>query len=144
MNKLTIGKLAKKAGVTIDTVRFYERRGLIEEPARTLSNYRVYPEEEIAHLRFIKKAKELGFSLNEIMQLHKLQNDPKASKSDIKEWTETKIYEIRSKIKDLSRIVSALEQLTVSCDGQGPVSECPIIGALSGDSEESKKHQHHL
>ena len=142
MNTLTIGKLAKKAGVTIDTVRFYERCGLIKEPARTQSNYRIYPEEEVAHLRFVKKAKELGFSLNEIKQLLKLQNDPKASKSDVKEWTEKKIREIRSRIKDLSRILAALEQLTGSCDGQGPVNECPIIGALSDDSEESKHHHH--
>ncbi len=140
MNELTIGKLAKKAGVTIDTVRFYERRGLINEPARTQSNYRIYPEEEVAHLRFIKKAKELGFSLNEIKQLFKLQDDPKASKSDVKEWTEIKIWEIRRRIEDLSKILSALEQLTVSCDGHGPVSECPIIGVLSGDLEESKQH----
>ena len=140
MNGLTIGKLAKKAGVTIDTVRFYERRGLIKEPARTQSNYRLYPEEEVAHLRFVKKAKELGFSLNEIKQLLKLQHDPMASKSDVKEWTEIKIREIRCRIKDLSRILSALEQLTGSCDGHGPVSECPILEALSGDSEESEQH----
>lgn len=140
MNGMTIGKLAKKTGVTIDTVRFYERRGLIKEPARTQLNYRVYPEEEVAHLRFIKKAKEFGFTINEIKQLLKLQNEPKASKSDVKEWTEIKISKIWSRIKDHSRILSALEQLTVSCDWQGPVSECPIIGALPGNWEEGKLH----
>ena len=142
MKGLTIGKLAKKAGLTIDTVRFYERRGLIDEPARTPSNYRMYPEEDIALLTFIKKAKSLGFSLNEIKELLKLQHDPGASKSDIKEWTEIKIREIRCRINDLARILSALEHLVVSCDGDGPVSECPILGALTGDMEGSEHHHH--
>lgn len=142
MNGLTIGKLAKQAGLTIDTVRFYERRGLIEEPARTKSNYRIYPEEDVVRLTFIKKAKSLGFSLNEIKELLTLQHDPEASKADIKKWIEIKIREIRCRIKDLSRILSALEQLAVSCDGHGPVSECSILEALTGDSEGTEHHHH--
>jgi Hg(II)-responsive transcriptional regulator len=142
MTGLTIGKLAKKAGVSVDKVRFYERRGLIAEPSRTQSNYRIYPEEDITRLTFIKKAKELGFSLNEINKLLKIQTDPEASMADVKEWTETKIQEIRCRIKDLSRILAALEHLARSCDGHGPVSECPILGALTDDQDNTEHHHH--
>ncbi|MCB2181290.1 MAG: heavy metal-responsive transcriptional regulator [Desulfobulbaceae bacterium] len=140
MHGLTIGKLAKKAGLTIDTVRFYERRGLINEPARTQSNYRMYPEEDVARLIFIKKAKDLGFSLSEIKELLFIQHDPDASKSDVKERTEAKIRDVRCRIKDLTRILKALEQLSKGCDGHGPASACPILEALSGPEEE---HHHH-
>jgi Hg(II)-responsive transcriptional regulator len=127
---MTIGRLAKNSGVSIDTVRFYERRGLIAEPHRTPSNYRVYPEEDVTRLRFIKKSKELGFSLSEIKELLALRSGSSASKADIKQKTENKIKDIRQKIKDLSRILTALEHLAATCDGQGPISDCPIIGAL--------------
>ncbi len=142
MKGLTIGKLAKKVGVSIDTVRFYERRGLIAEPARTPANYRIYPKEDIARLAFIKKAKELGFSLNEIHKLLTIQDDPGASMAEVKEWTEAKIHEIRCRIKDLSRILVGLEHLAKTCYGEGPVSECPILEALAGDSHETE-NQHH-
>ena len=88
---LTIGKLAKKTNVSIDSIRFYERRGLLAEPVRTESNYRRYPLEAADRLRFIKKAQNLGFSLDEIKSLMDLQHDPAASKADVKEKTEEKI-----------------------------------------------------
>ena len=119
----------------------YERRGLIKEPARTQSNYRVYPEKDVARLTFIKKAKGLGFSLNEIKELLSLQENPKASKADVKEWTEIKIRDIRSRIEDLSRILTALEHLSGSCDGHGPINECPILEALC--SPEGNEHFTH-
>lgn len=140
MNRLTIGKLAKQAGLTIDTVRFYERRGLIKEPERTKSNYRIYPKEDVARLSFIKKAKELGFSLNEIKELLFIQHDPEASKADVKKRTEAKIRDVRCKIKDLTRILKALEHLSKGCDGHGPASTCPILEALSGPEEEHHSH----
>lgn len=142
MKGLTIGKLAKKVGLSVDTIRFYERRGLIAEPGRTPANYRIYPEEDIARLTFIKKAKELSFSLSEIHKLLIIQSDPGASMAEVKEWTETKIYEIRSRIADLSRILAGLEHLAETCDGEGPVSECPILEALAGAPDETK-NQHH-
>ena len=141
MNGLTIGKLAKQAGLTIDTVRFYERRGLIKEPQRTKSNYRIYPEEDVARLTFIKKAKELGFSLNEIKELLFIQHDPDASKVDVKNQIDAKILDIRCRINDLTRILNALEHLSGVCDGHGPVSDCPILEALT--CPEEKEHSHH-
>jgi Hg(II)-responsive transcriptional regulator len=130
---LTIGKLAKKADVSIDSIRFYERRGLIAEPTRTESNYRVYPLEAAGRLKFIKKAQKLGFSLDEIQELLNLSHDPVASKADVKVKTEEKIEDIRGKIQDLSRMLMALEQLGKSCDGHGPIAECPILKALAED-----------
>jgi Hg(II)-responsive transcriptional regulator len=136
MNGLTIGRLAKRAGLGIETVRFYERQGLIEAPPRTESNYRIYPVEEVSRLKFIKRAKDLGFTLKEIKELFALQQDPHATKADIKKQTVEKIEDIKSKVKDLVRIQEALEHLAESCDGHGPLNECPILDALTG-------HEHH-
>ena len=140
MNGLTIGRLAKQAGLGIETIRFYERQGLISPPPRTDSNYRIYPEEEVGRLKFIKRAKDLGFTLKEIKELLFMQNDPHATKADIKERTVEKIEDIKKKIRDLSKIQGALEHLAGSCDGHGPLSECPILDALTGD--EHKHHNH--
>ena len=140
MNGLTIGKLAKQVGLGIETVRFYERQGLIEPPPRTDSNYRIYPEEEVNRLKFIKRAKDLGFTLKEIKELLFIQHDPHATKADIKKRTVEKIEDIKKKVQDLIRIQEALEHLVGSCDGHGPLSECPILEALGGDEHE---HHHH-
>ena len=137
---LTIGKLAKKTDVSIDSIRFYERRGLIAEPMRTESNYRLYPLEAADRLRFIKKAQQLGFSLSEIQELLDLSQNPTASKADVKSKTEEKIEDIKSKIQNLNRILKALEQLDKTCDGHGPVSECPILKALASDDSHECHH----
>jgi Hg(II)-responsive transcriptional regulator len=140
MNGLTIGRLAKQAGLGIETVRFYERQGLIEPPPRTDSNYRIYPKEEVNRLKFIKSAKNLGFTLKEIKELFELQQDPHTTKADIKKRTVEKIEDIKKKVRDLSRIQEALEHLSESCDGRGPLSECPILDALTGDEHEHHNH----
>ena len=140
MSGLTIGRLAKQVGLGIETVRFYERQGLIEPPPRTDSNYRIYPEEEVTRLRFIKKAKSLGFTLNEIKELLFIRHDPNATKGDIKNRTLNKIEDVKQKISDLTRIKMALEHLVSSCDGHGPLEECPILEALDSESEEHCKH----
>ncbi|MDO9508716.1 MAG: heavy metal-responsive transcriptional regulator [Thermovirgaceae bacterium] len=142
MTGLTISRLARMAEVSIDTIRFYEGRGLIAPPPRTDSNYRMYPEGDAARLRFIKRAKELGFSLCEIKDLLALQHDSRASKSDVKLRTEEKARSIRQKIRDLTQILETLEHLVAACDGHGPVSECPIIEALSFSDETEPLHHH--
>jgi len=138
---LTIGRLAKRAEVSIDSIRFYERRGLLAEPTRTESNYRVYPLDAADRLRFIKKAQKLGFSLNEIQELLELRHNPGASKADVKLKTEEKIRDIRARIQDLGRMLSALEQLDESCDGHGPIAECPILEALATYDGQGCHHQ---
>ena len=140
MNGLTRGRRAKQAGLGIETVRVYERQGLIEPPPRTDSNYRIYPEEEVNRLKFIKRAKDLGFTLKEIKELLFIQHDPHATKADIKKRTVEKIEDIKKKVQDLIRIQEALEHLAGSCDGHGPLSECPILEALAGDEHEHHNH----
>ena len=140
MTRLTIGRLAKEAGLGIETVRFYERQGLIEPPPRTDSNYRIYPEEEITRLKFIKRAKNLGFTLNEIKELLALRHDPHATKADVKNRTRVKIEDVTKKIRDLTRIKEALEHLYNACDGHGPLDECPILEALDADGDEHCNH----
>lgn len=130
MNRLTIGKLSKMAGVTNDTIRFYERCGLLETVGRSESNYRLYRTEDIIRLRFIRRSKELGFSLNEIKDLLAISQDPNATKEDIRARTEKKAESIRKKIDDLSKILTALEQLG-TCDGPGSPRECPILKSLT-------------
>lgn len=138
---LTIGKLAKRADVSIDTIRFYEQRGLIAEPKRTESNYRLYQREVTAQLRFIKRAQELGFSLAEVKELLALRSDPHASKAHVKQKTEEKIADIKGRIEDLTRMLKALEQLDASCDGCGPTAECPILHSLAEDDSNPQSQQ---
>jgi Hg(II)-responsive transcriptional regulator len=140
MTGLTIGRLAKQVGLGVETIRFYERQGLIEPPPRTESNYRVYPEEEAARLRFIKRAKSLGFTLSEIKELLFIRHDPNATKADIKNRTLQKIEDVSQKINDLTRIKTALEHLVSSCDGHGPLEHCPIMEALDSDNNEHCGH----
>jgi len=130
MEDLTIGKLAKKAQVNTETIRYYERRGLISRPPRPLSGYRQYPDEAVKRIDFIKHAKELGFSLKEIGDLLSLRVDPTTSCSDIKIRTETKIEAIEEKIKTLKKMKNALVDVSRACSGRGPISECPILEAL--------------
>lgn len=130
MRPLTIGQVAKNAGVGIETVRFYERQGLISEPPRKESGYRQYPEDVVARLRFIHRAKELGFSLKEIKELLALRLDPATTCAEVKSRATAKIADIEAKIETLQRMKKALVKLTKSCSGRGPTSECPILDAL--------------
>ena len=135
MKQLTIGKLAQAVGVSTDTIRFYERCGLILSPARTAANYRLYREKDIQRLKFIKRAKALGFTLNEIKELLSLHHDPQATKEEVKLLTEEKIEDIKNRIADFQRILVTLEQLAAACDGHGPADDCPILAAMDVDNE---------
>lgn len=133
-HSLTIGRLAKRADIGIDTVRFYERRGLLPQPARTGAGYRIYTEETVARLHFIRRAKVLGFSLEEIQSLLRLQ-DSGGQKSAVKKLTADKLRQIDEKIADLSRIQQVLTKLESQCSGSGTVDGCPIIEALSSEDK---------
>ncbi len=133
---LTIGQLAKRSGIGIETVRFYERKGLVEEPPRTDSGYRQYPEDVVARIRFIRRAKELGFKLKEISELLSLRVDPDTKCADVKKQTELKIADVEEKIRVLQGIMTALKKLAASCVGTGPTSECPILEALDGQEQD--------
>ena len=135
MDSITIGKVAKAAAVGIETVRFYEREGLIEKPPRRESGYREYPADTVDRVRFIKRAKELGFSLKEIKDLMALRLAPGTTCGQIKKRAEDKIEDIEDKIGSLQRMKQALRKLTAACGGKGSVSHCPILDAL----EDGKK-----
>ena len=133
---LTIGQVAKHSGLGLETLRFYERKGLIEEPPRTDSGYRQYPEDVVGRIRFIKRAKELGFSLKEISELLSLRVDPGTTCADVRKQTELKLTDVEEKIRALRRIKTALKKLAASCVGTGPTSECPILEALDSQQKE--------
>lgn len=135
MKPLTIGQIAERSGVGIETVRFYEREGLLAKPGRTEAGYRQYGEEVVARLRFIKRAKELGFSLREIGELLDLRMDPDTTCEDVRERAKAKIGDIEEKIQTLLKMKAALVNVTKQCRGQGPTSECPILDALEKEAD---------
>ena len=135
MRPLTIGVVARRAGVGVETVRFYERQGLLDEPARKESGYRQYAEGVVARLRFIRRAKELGFSLKEIKELLALRVDPTTTCAEVRARAEAKIADVEVKIRALQKIRKALQKLTAGCSGRGPISECPILEALGPEEE---------
>ena len=136
MNTLTIGKVASQVGIGIETVRFYEREGLIVEPPRSESSgYRLYPENTVARLRFVRKAKELGFSLKEIRELLSLKAEPSGSCADVRARATDKIENIKEKIASLEAMRDALTGLVDECSGTGPRTDCPILNALNKHEE---------
>ncbi len=130
MEYLTTGTLAKKTQVNIQTVRYYERRGLIPEPPRRESGYRQYSHDAVTRIQFIKRAQELGFSLKEVRELLSLKLDSYTPCIIVKRRSEAKIKDIENKIKTLQNMKQALVKLTGECSGQGRVRECPILEAL--------------
>ncbi|MBI3264102.1 MAG: MerR family DNA-binding protein [Acidobacteria bacterium] len=130
MRALTIGQVARQAGVGVETVRFYERQGLLDAPPRRASGYRQYAPEMVARLQFIRRAKELGFALKEIRELLSLRVAPETTCGDIKQQAEAKMADIDAKLRDLQRMKMALAQLVDACSGSGPTSQCPILDAL--------------
>jgi Hg(II)-responsive transcriptional regulator len=131
MEILSIGQVARRAGVGVETVRFYEREGLLEEPPRRASGYRQYSEEVVTRLRFIKHAQQLGFSLKEISELLLLRVDVQTSCEEVKGRTEAKIAEVEQKMVELHRMRQALLQVHSLCIGQGPTGRCPMLDALN-------------
>ena len=134
MERLTISRLARLAGVNLETVRYYERRGLLAKPPRTASGYRVFPGETPRRLRFIKRAQVLGFSLSEIRELLSLQTRPGTSRAEIRVRAQAKMADVDEKIRALKAIKRTLRTLTDRCDGCGAVGECPILQSLDGRS----------
>ncbi|MGH7923175.1 MAG: MerR family transcriptional regulator [Candidatus Binatus sp.] len=127
---LTIGQVAKAADVHVETLRYYERRGLVPKPPRSISSYRDYPENTVHRVRFVRHAQALGFSLGEIRELLSLRAAPKARCADVKRQADTKLREIEIKIQALRSMHRALTALVSQCDGKLPASECPILEAL--------------
>lgn len=136
-SSLSIGQLASAAGVGVETVRFYERQGLVPKPPRRRSGYRAYPPETVERVRFIRRAKELGFTLREIAELLALRVDPRTSCADVRALARQKIIDVEAKLAELERIKSALEKLVRACRGRGPTGSCPIIDALDTEPRDA-------
>ena len=132
---LTIGRVASDAGVNVQTVRYYERRGLIPKPPRSRSGYRQYDSESVARLRFIKRAQELGFSLREIRELLALRIRHAAACVSVEAKTREKISLVDQKIRELQSMKQGLERLVVSCQAREPTGDCPILETLDEDSD---------
>jgi MerR family copper efflux transcriptional regulator len=130
MKTLSIGQVARQAGVGVETIRFYEREGLLEEPPRRDSGYRQYSEQVITRIHFIQRAKRLGFSLKEIAELLILRVDAQTPCEEVKQRTEAKIAEVEQKLIELQRMRQALLSVHALCIGQGPTGHCPMLEAL--------------
>lgn len=133
---LTVGDVATTSGVNVQTVHYYERRGLIPKPARNASNYRVYPSDTPSRIRFVQRAQELGFSLKEIKELLSLRARPEARCADVLARADAKVRDIDEKIRTLQAMRRALSNLSAACEGRAEITDCPILEALE-DREES-------
>ncbi len=131
MNSFKVGTLADKAGINLETVRYYEKIGLMPKPKRKESRYRFYDESDLTRLKFIVRAKELGFTLKEISELLVLRIESKATCGDIKRIAEHKIQDVEQKIKDLQNIKKVLTKLIHQCVNEELSSEeCPILEVI--------------
>jgi MerR family mercuric resistance operon transcriptional regulator len=134
---MRIGEIAQEAGVGVETIRYYETRGLIQKPLRPANGgFRVYPVDAVHRIRFVRRAQQLGFALNEISELLELEVDPSTRCADIRMRAEDKLEDVNARIADLKQISGALKKLIKSCPGQGPAQKCSILGTLrNGDGE---------
>jgi MerR family copper efflux transcriptional regulator len=128
---LPIGMVAKRAAVGIDTVRYYEREGLLPAPRRRASGYRDYDAITVDRLRFIRRAKQLGFTLTEIRELLALSADHERGVRGVKQRAQARLVAMEQRIRELQRMRRGLKQLIDECPGHGDPAACPILGALS-------------
>ncbi|WP_198244743.1 Hg(II)-responsive transcriptional regulator [methane-oxidizing endosymbiont of Gigantopelta aegis] len=128
----TIGKLAKAAGVTLETIRYYQRKGLIEEPVKPLQGYRHYSEQTVQRLHFIKRAQQLGFTLKEINELLFLDS---GHCDDVRQLAEQKLQQIEAQINSLTALHGALQDMVSGCGRAKADNRCSVIDALSQNGE---------
>lgn len=130
---MKIGELAQRSGVGIDTVRYYERERLLPRAQRLTSGYRVYDDADLKRLRFVRRAKALGFTLPEVRDLLTLSDHRDQDMSALKGVAAEKLADVRARLAELERMREALETLIASCPGHGALAQCPILDALAGD-----------
>ena len=130
---MKIGELARQADVAIDTVRYYERQGLLPAPERTQSGYRTYVADDVARLRFVRRAKTLGFTLEEIGDLLALSGRREDDMAGMKAAAIQKLADVDARLAELQRVRAGLETLVTSCPGHGALAQCPILNTLAED-----------
>ncbi|HKJ86890.1 MAG TPA: heavy metal-responsive transcriptional regulator [Gammaproteobacteria bacterium] len=135
MTTMTIGQIAGEMGLATETLRYYERRGLVKPAARSGSGYRLYGDEARERLRFIRRAQALGFSLDEVAELLAVSDSPEAGAREVKALTEDRIADIEARIRDLEHLRDGLKALSEQRPGHGSTADCPILGALNRDDE---------
>jgi Hg(II)-responsive transcriptional regulator len=128
---MKIGQLARQAGVPIDTVRYYERHGLLPEPVRELSGYRSYQASDVDRLQFVRRAKALGFTLVEIRELLSLSDHRDEDMAELRAAAAGKLADIDRKLAELTRMRAGLQTLLKACPGHGELGLCPILHALT-------------
>ncbi|MFT3756738.1 MAG: heavy metal-responsive transcriptional regulator [Pseudoxanthomonas sp.] len=134
----TIGALAKQSGVAIDTIRYYEREGLLPPPSRRASGFREYDDSTIERVRFIRRAKDLGFSLDEIRDLLALEHDRTHGVKEIKQRASKRLREMDERIRQLTEMRDSLARLVDACPGDGEPECCPILSNIHGAESASK------
>ncbi len=132
MTRYSIGDLAQRAGVAIDTIRYYERDGLLAPAGRSAAGYRHYDDTGLKRLTFIRRAKALGFSLEDIRGLLALSEQ--ADIAEVRRTAQGKLADIEQRIAELERIRAGLRALIAACPGHGRAEACPILNALTGDA----------
>ncbi len=135
MISLTTGQLARKARVNVETIRYYERRGLVPAPPRRDSGYRQFSTDAVQRIRFIKRAQQLGFSLDEIEELLALRADGGSPCAEVRKQAEVKVADVEERIRSLKRIRNALRELIAACAEYGSTGECPILTVISRPDE---------
>lgn len=130
MSVLSIGQLAKSAQVGVDTIRFYEKQGLMPRARRRASGYREYGQDDLRRLQFIRRAKDLGFALEEIAELLALKRQPSRGVEKVKAVARLKLLQVDAKLAELQRLRTVLSDLVAACPGQGATEACPILRAF--------------
>ena len=136
MRQKTIGWVAKEAGVNAQTVLYYERRGLLPAPSRSMNGYRVFNDASVRRIRFIKRAKELGFTLKQVSALLALQDEKSASCAEVSSMAASHLEDIETKIHDLERMKKALIPLVKACPKKGALNACPIMESLDNPNDQ--------
>ena len=133
---LSSGELARESRVNVETVRYYERRGLLPHPPRGAGGFRQYAPDAVRRIRFIKRAQELGFTLKEIAELLSLRVEPDTTCATVKQRAGAKIRQIEAKVRELEGMKLALQKLRATCREAAPVSQCPLLDALEAQESE--------
>ena len=131
---MKIGELAKLTHTQVETIRYYEREGLLPEPARRPSGYRDYGDDELQQLRFVRRCKALGFTLEETRELLRLNANPKADRAEVRALTERRLADVDAKLRELQLLRDSLAELATSCSGHGTLDACPIIHRVLGNT----------
>src|SRR5260370_20194248 len=131
MEELTTAKLAREGGVNVETIRYYERHGLLRKAPRTPSGYRKFSNADLNRLRFVRRAQELGFTLKEVKELLAIRVKPGSSCGDVRRKAEAKIADFDQKVRHLQAIREALVRMKETCTGRGPLTNCSILEALN-------------